>query len=307
LNIFSHRWQAGAPQPLPPAATSVPEPLEASPTESPAALPPADSTDGMASTGMASIGMIDTFESSCDLSSSGWQSYHDEATSTQISCAPKAAQAYHGASALQMDFDVPAGGWATCDLAFDDAQNWSAADGISFSLHAAQAGLVFNVDLYATLPDGRATYVYTIETSPESAAGWVDIALGWQDFQRVEWEQDAGAVFSNPEAIAGVAFGFTTYADANNTGTVWVDDLAVWSGDASPSAPEPTAIQSEPTAPAMAETLPEATAPATVAPASTPTDAPARGARLPCGSSFIAPLGAIGLAWFARRRRSGLR
>jgi hypothetical protein len=98
---------------------------------------------------------------------------------------------------------------------------------LTFYLSAAQAGLVFNVDLYAGSPDAQETYQYTIETPPDSVSGWIPISLYWSDFHRVAWEEDAGAVFELPEQISGLAFGLNTFPDTPNEGMIRVDDLGL--------------------------------------------------------------------------------
>ena len=178
--------------------------------------------------------------------------------------------AYNGSRSLLLDFDVTPNAWATCALFYENLQDWSASEGLSFYLHASQAGLVFNVDIYTGSPDAQETYSYTIESPPESVDGWVPYSFYWSDFQRVDWEENAGEAFSKPEQILGMAFGFSTYEDAPNTGRLWVDDLAlIGQGEpveAAPAAVEPAADVEQPDQ-----------------------EQPSRGFSLPCGSGFLLP------------------
>jgi hypothetical protein len=291
LNIFYNRWQANAPAEPPEAeATAAPQPTEAEADEPAATEPPASAP--------TTEDEIDNFEASCRMSSGGWQTYWDEATTTRITCAPVSDMAANGARALQIDFAVAANAWATCELHFDEIQNWTTVEGLSFNLHAAQAGLVFNVDVQAGDPENVGTYAYTVETPPESVDGWIPISLRWSDFHRVAWEENADAPLDNPASITGVAFGFSTLPDAPNTGAIWVDDLRVSSaaqpmGIAEPPAAEPTAVPTE------GALNPPATLDATATP-----ENGRGGGRLPCGSSLAAPLAAIGAAAWAARRKS---
>lgn len=141
---------------------------------------------------------------------------------------------------------------------------------MTFYLHAGQTGLVFNVDIYSGSPESQETYLYTIEAPSDSAEGWIPIELRWLDFHRADWEENAGAPFASPDRVLGLAFGFSTYPDTPNTGTIWVDDVQVIGGQpptSEPSAPEPTPS----------------------------------GRRI-CGGAFVLPLTMAGLAWLKRRR-----
>jgi hypothetical protein len=284
LNLFYHNWQAGLAA-LPPAgAVPTIEPevvLEPPPAEPPPAAAAAVAT------------LIDDFEGPPAGSSSGWQAFRDEATPTQISCVPGSAPAGDG-SALQIEFDVAADGWATCALFFDETQAWAAADGLSFRLQAAAAGLVFNVDLYAGPEEARESYVYTVEVPPDSVGNWVPIRLHWADFHRVDWEENAGAPFAAPGRVSGLAFGFETFPDTTNSGLIWVDDLSLAVGEvAAPAASEAAPATSE----ATAVTLPEAEPPADE-PAATPAGATGG----PCPAGVLA-LGLALVPVFRRRKR----
>jgi hypothetical protein len=284
LNLFYHNWQASLAA-LPPAG-GVPTTEPEVALEPPAAEPPAAAAAAAAT-------LIDDFESPPAGSSSGWQAFRDEATPTQISCVPGSAPAGDG-SALQIDFDVTANGWATCALFFDEAQAWAAADGLAFRLQAATAGLVFNVDLYAGPEEARESYVYTVEAPPDSVGGWVPIQLRWADFHRVDWEENAGAPFAAPGRVSGLAFGFETFPDTTNSGLIWVDDLSLAVGEvAAPAASEAAAAVSE----ATAATLPEA-----APPANEPDATPAGAGGGPCPAGVLA-LGLVLVPVLRQRKR----
>ncbi|MBN1451894.1 MAG: hypothetical protein JW963_12830 [Anaerolineales bacterium] len=271
LNVFYHRWQADAPPPAQPqVATAAPA---ESPSEPSAAQP------------MVS-GLIDDFETDNLPGANGWEPFWDEATPTSMHCTAEAGMAHGGTRSLLLDFDVTPGAWATCALFYESMQNWSSGKGLTFTLHAAQPGLVFDVDLYAGSQDAQETYVYTIEATPDSTDGWVLISLNWSDFHRADWEENAGAAFAKPDQIVGMAFGFATYEDAPNTGTLWVDDLSLLGKEQEPAevAPppaQPTEAAAEPAAPAEAPRRP----------------------LLPCGGAVAVPLLLVGLSFWRHRRK----
>ncbi|MFZ6030069.1 MAG: carbohydrate binding domain-containing protein [Chloroflexota bacterium] len=293
LNIFYHRWQAGKPhEPTPPGeaapkATSVPAlPTPSIESEQTTATPEND--PGLP-------GEIDGFESALGTSREGWQAYRDEATETRITCAPTTGTAHNGTHALQIDFDVPAEGWATCALYFDESQNWSGAEGITFNLYSAEpAGQAFNVDLYAGSTESPDTYAATVYLPAASAGGWAPIALRWEDFRRVAWEENAGAPFDAHQAVLGIAFGFNALDGAPNTGVLWVDDLQ---RSSSPAAAGPDVPPTE--TPGEAAATQAAPTP-TAARSETPTSGSGRGSV--CGSTLAGPLAVLGAALFTRRR-----
>jgi len=279
LNYFYHRWHADAPlQPPLSEATATAESIKPEENNSAPSMP-------------VSIKEIDNFETTSQMSSGGWQAYWDETTATRIACAPTTAIACNGARSLQINFDVAPEGWATCELQFDDVQNWASAEGLYFNLYAGQASLVFNVDIMAGDPEG--IYSYSVEAPSESINGWVPISLRWEDFHRVEWEENAGSPLDISQSITGIAFGFNTYLDTPNTGTLWMDDLQLNSGESSVESVQ----QAYPPSTPDEETYPPPVEDETTA-------TPERGGGgLPCGSSITVPLAAIVVALSAQRKR----
>jgi hypothetical protein len=153
-----------------------------------------------------------------------------------------------------------------------------------FYFTVEQAGVLFDIDLYAGPSDNRETYLYTIEAPADSAAGWVPMELRWEDFHRASWEENAGAPFDKANGVLGMAFGMTTLPDAPNVGSFRVDDISLLG--AAGSAP---VVQPAPGEPAE----PEATQPTTE-------ETPRRG--LGCGGASAVPLALIGLAFWQKRR-----
>lgn len=232
LNVYYNRWKAdAAPGPLPPPVQN-PAPGAAGSPSVP--LPP------------VSLGLLDDFEGGVPAGTSGWEVFRDESASTRLTCAPSAEQARRGAQSMRLDFDIAPGSWATCALMFAQPQDWSSADSLAFSLFSGSAGLVFNVDIYAGPAEARQTYAYTVETTPVTSETWVPFELRWEDFHRVDWEENAGAPFASPGQVSGLAFGFSTYLDTPNTGVIWVDDLHLSSREQAGVQPEPQSPPEQP-------------------------------------------------------------
>jgi len=279
LNVFYNRWIAGAPlQPAPDPA--LPSQGESSAPASDAPQPELYSEQPL------TTGLIDDFETDNPPGTNGWEPFWDESIPTSMHCTAESGQAHNGQRALILDFDVTTDAWATCAIFYDNAQNWSASEGINFYLHSGKAGLVFNVDLYAGNDNEDETYLYTIEAPPDSADGWVPISLRWGDFHRADWEPGAGTPFAKPDQILGMAFGFDTYEGTNNTGTLWVDDLSLMGAETPVEAP-PSAAQP-----------PEAA----VEPAAPSNESPGRPG-LPCGGAVALPMGLVVLAFWQKKRR----
>ena len=284
LNVFYNRWKAAATPQAPStggssltATPQAPSTGGGSPTSTQPSQPPATQPAAAADSA------LDGFE----LGGLPWEPFDDGGGVTSISCAPDASQKHGGVQSMRMDFNVAVNGWATCARFYDSPQNWSASKGIIFYLHASKAGQLMDVDLYAQTGDERETYVYTVETPPDSTPGWIPMQLRWEDFHRVAWEADADAPFTKTDQVIGMAFGIPTLQDAASQGTLWVDDLALLDkfllaapATGTPVSASPDATQAE----------------------STPAK-PSRGP-LGCGGSAALPLVVFGGLWlFSRKRR----
>lgn len=254
LNVLYHRWKESTPlQPTLPAP-----PTAAQPAPLPTSAPPGSP-------------LLDDFEQFPQPGTGGWQTFWDQATATRLSCAPSTHQARQGAQALQLDFDLPPNTWATCATWYDTPQDWSHAAGLTLALSAAQPGERLDVEIYAGSPnETQETYLAAVTVAEE----WTTIFLPWSDFQRVAWEENAGAPFAKPNQVLGLAFGLNSDgASAHRSGQIWVDELAL----ASPTAP-PTQAAAQATQP-----------PINPPPLNTPSS-PQSG--LPCASALL-PLSAL--------------
>ncbi len=292
LNVFYHRWKAGAPVQPPSAATPANNVLP----EQPVAAP-------------AGGALVDDFDA--DLppgSSEGWQPYWDERTQTRAACAPQAGDAHAGKSTLQLDMNVDKNSWATCAFFYDEPVDWSAAQGVSMYIHTAQPGVGFDVHVYRGKPDSYETYYKSFETSDEMVAGWVYLEIPWSDLRRAEWESDSGTAL-DPGQISGMAFGFGAGEDAPLAGQIWADDIQLVglpAGEVVEPRPQVTEVALAP-ATAMPPSAPPATRPP-AAPQSSPPPAALQvtpeqgkgGAGLPCPGA-LGVVAVVGLTWSGRK------
>jgi len=262
LNLFYSRWLETAS--LPPAPGVDPTSEVGTQPEVPAG-------------GVSVSGGIDDFESGAQ----GWEAFHDESTSSMMTCAAEAGSGRAGNS-LRLDFNIVANSWGTCARMFDSPQDWSASDGLVFYFTVEQAGVLFDIDLYAGPSENRETYLYTIEAPADSASGWVPMELRWEDFHRASWEENAGAPFDKANGVLGMAFGMTTLPDAPNVGSFRVDDISLLGAGSAP------VVQPAPGEPAE----PEATQP-------TDEETPRRG--LGCGGASAVPLALAGFVLWRRK------
>jgi hypothetical protein len=303
LNVYYNRWKTGAP-----AATPAEPPTQPTDTQA-AAIPP---TNTPAAQIPRSSSLIDDFEA-VPPGTPGWQPFWDEGTATTISCAPAVSRARGGIQSLQIEFNVAANSWATCVLSFDQPQDWNTWQGISFYLHTSQPALVFDVDVYRNTPQGTETYLYTIEAPPEGVDGWVLIKLTWDQLLRASWEADSGTPLGDPLLIEGLAFGFNTFPDTPNIGSIWVDDLQRVSGtesqNAELAATEIPAAQAAAVTQAPADTEPvQAEIEQPKVKPTEPTQTPEKEskARNPlCPSALAAPIAFIVLTTWLRKRGMG--
>jgi hypothetical protein len=282
LNIFYNRWKASAP------TTAAAQP--------PATNPQAQSTENQGQQSVqspadavpAAGGLLFDFESEQPL----WEASVDEAAqTTALDCQINTANAGSGGQSMQIVFNVAANSWATCSSFFDAPRDLSAAAGIQFMLRLQDPPGEMHLDVF-TGPDGeRATYARQIPL-PDSTGKWSIIQTRWSDLKRVEWEADGGTVFSHPEQITGLAFGFPAGNQVNH-GIIQIDDIQTFSSGAAPAQ-----VANPPAA------APAAEQPALAAPQNQEsTGQKTRSGRIMpfCGSILLVPLAAVAAA--GRKRK----
>ncbi len=274
LNAFYHQWKE--------TGTSVSESSGQTQSE-PGSAAQTGSQSGQPLAPFAVTGIIDNFDAGIIPGTSGWQAFRDEATSTSMACAIKSGTGRSGNS-LQLDFNIAANSWGTCALMYENPQDWSAENGLVFYFRAAQAGTLFDVDLYAGPSENRETYLYTIEAPAESVNDWIPMELRWEDFHRASWEENADTPFAKANQVTGMAFGLGTLRDAPNTSTVWADDLALL-GTAVVDDPSESGQPSTPNQPEQPQ--------------------PTRKPFLPCAGALVLPLSLVmvmGLSLWKRKQ-----
>jgi hypothetical protein len=275
LNAFYHHWKE--------TGTSVSESSGQTQSE-PGSAAQAGSQSGQPLAPFAVTGTIDSFDAGIIPGTYGWQAFRDEATSTSIACATKSGTG-RSSNSLQLDFNIAANSWGTCALMYETPQDWSAGKGLVFYFHAAHAGTLFDIDLYAGPSENRETYLYTIEAPAESVNDWIPMELRWEDFHRASWEENANTPFTKANQVTGMAFGLGTLPDAPNTSSIWVDDLALL-GTVAVDAPPESGQSSASELPAQPE-QPQA----------------ARKPFLPCAGALVLPLSLVmGLSLWRRKR-----
>ena len=262
LNYYYNRWQIDAPL-APPAAASSEE---------------TESSGDTGGTPLEISGLIDDFEGGIPGGTSGWEGFWDESTPTSIGCTLEAGSGQTGGG-FRIDYLITPYSWGTCALSYDQAQNWSGSEGITFSARTDQDFALLDVDLYVDGPDGLESYIYQLEMS---SGEWIQVTIPWSSFHRVSWEADAGAPFAKPDQISRLAFGFSNEGESDIEGIVWVDELG-WMKST--------------------ETV-EAEAPRPGREESTGEEADDRGGiSLPCFGSLVMPLGLAGVVLLKKKRK----
>ena len=303
LNVFYHRWRAGAPTRPTPAAVPVPTQPPTATAQPEATQPPATEA-GPPAPGRPGD-LIDDFEAGDPPGTGGWEPFF-EVDPASINCTLEEALAHGGLASGRIDFDVAAESWATCALFYDPPQDWRAGAGLAFYLHAEQPGLAFAITVHGGSLDALTTHEHGLETPPESVEGWALIQVPWDQLLRVPWEADAGTPFDPAQAI-GLSFAFNGLQDARNSGTIWVDDVQLMEvGQAQTPAPTETSPAAVPPTPE-----PSAEAPAAEAsPTQTPTaqaqpesqaEGGDKGGLCPSSLALVAAAVAGGL-WTRRRK-----
>ncbi len=276
LNVFYHRWKNAGP------GVPIVQNTTVAPTDT-ATLPASESPPSKIA------GLLDDFESGPPSGASGWEGYFQDNTDTRLICTPEAGNAHSGAASLKFEFDVSVNSWATCGFYFNDVQNWSAGQGISFYLRASHANLPIDVNLYGGSPGARSSYIFRLQTPPGSVNDWSLVEIPWTSILRVEWEENPGTPI-NPAEITGFSIGLSTPEQERISASLWLDDLSLLSETTTPPStkPAPTAIS--------------ATSPVANTPPSAASE-PGSGARnLPCIGSTLLPILLGGFVWLQKSK-----
>jgi hypothetical protein len=209
LNIFYHRWQAGDPPASPPS-----QPAAGAGESEGGGQPESASGETVLQIG----DVIDGFESGPIAESDYWAAYYEENVGTSITCNPNGSPPYSGSAALQVDFTVQPGSWASCELLYYAPQDWSGGEGLVFYVRASRSGMPLGLMMYHG--DAKDSSIIHVETNQESVEGWTRFVIPWSEFAN----QDATV---DPLKALGLAFLFDGGDGQANSGTVWIDDIAL--------------------------------------------------------------------------------
>ncbi len=286
LNVWYHRWQAGAAAP-PPTPEEQPTPR---PTPAPVE-PPAEPTEvALAS---PATGIIEDFEAT------EVQWWPDGGEGSNVECAPDGGATHGGKVALRLAYDIAAGSWVGCGRYFDAPQDWSAGGGVALWLRADAPGQWATLAVFSGDPDNPTPF----ETHFELPEDWSQLTFAWTDLPKAEWVGEEGLAALDPARITGL--GLSLGADeSRRQGVFWVDDIGL-AGEV--SAPPPAPTEAAPPAPseepASEEPGPTALVEQPTAPPQ-PTASPEKksGGGGLCGSVAL-PLGGLVVWWAGARRR----
>ncbi len=289
LNVYYNRWK-NAPVAAPaPTSTPAPEP-SSTPVDAPTPTPAEEATPVDAPTpedveSPKPAGVIDDWEGE-----TWWGSSGDGDKSTVVSDLDTAVR-HGGTASLRSEYQIVEGGWGDTSTGFDGAQDWSGGSGLSFWLHATEAGYPMRLVLYSGDPDAATPFEAEFVTDESHVSGWGEVVLPWDAFIRASWAEEAGLKQLDPARITGLSFSFTP-----GQGTLWVDDLSLFAGVIQPL-PPPMATPAEKAAP-TATSIAQPAAPTAT---QVPTPEPVESKKGLCGSAAALVGIVILVAWLRRR------
>jgi hypothetical protein len=286
-------FQGGAPRPTPtpegqaaPTPTILPTPTPAQGTQ------PSTPTEGV----------IDDFESSID----HWHCSSDDRGASSATFEADTSVFRGGAASFSLHYDVAPNSSGSCGQSYEAHQDWSSGTGLSLWMRTDEAGLRVTVMLFAGDPGDPTPFEAHVEPTTE----WREYVIPWADTERAAWASAGGLSALDPAQVLGYAFGVESGASGNK-GTLWVDDVALYTAELPEVAPTPKGAQAAPTATPVAPTdapEPGATStpqPPAEAPEVTATPAPSGPEAQPSGglcrsAAMVLPACAIAIA--LRRR-----
>jgi hypothetical protein len=204
LNVYYNLWQAGQPQPPPVVST-----VDSS---------SGDRTDQPLTS--ETVGLIDDMETQ-----NAWSSSPDDLGSSVESVLAD-QEAHGGSQSLRIEIDIAEGGWGDTGRYFETSQDWSAADGVEFWLHTSQANVPFSLILFSGSSDSPTPFEINLVTSPESTSGWVQYAIGWNEFTRADWADPSGLEDLDPVRINGLSLNYFP-----GQAILWLDDVSLFGED----------------------------------------------------------------------------
>jgi hypothetical protein len=261
-------YDAGVPRPTAAVPTQVPErptltPGEPAQPPAPAAPPP-------------TAGVVDDFESAIGY----WDTSAE--TGSTVECGPDTGTAHGGAASLRLNYSIERHGWVDCGRYFESLQDWSDGVGLSMWVRSEEAGEWVTLMLFSGDPDAATPF----EVSFETTANWSQVVVPWSDFALAEWADEGGLSQVNPARVTG--YGFSIGADdADNEGTLWVDDIGLATGAEGPAEGPVAEPVEEPIEAPVEAPIEEAQPESGICP----------------GAAAVLPLGMLGVLLAGRRRR----
>jgi hypothetical protein len=187
---------------------------------------PDDSSDGYQEEAFQSARLFESFE---DVEAIEWWGTYANDPVTTFECELD-TQAYTGANALRLTYEIPAEGSAGCGVDFPPSPDWVAAQGVSFYWRADTPGLVMRFALAVEDPSqqnadvGEATpfeiELRTVDTD------WTQVVVRWDDLTKAEWVGDTGVNVFDPTHVVWLVFD-VGYWETAQVGSIWIDDLAL--------------------------------------------------------------------------------
>jgi hypothetical protein len=297
LNVFYHRWKAGAgsaPTPVSPTqAVTVPQPTEVETAE-------VEATEiGQKPSG----NLIEDFENGVD----NWavNAADDKSILTYES---DSEVFYKGTNSLRLDFEIASGGWASASFGYDVVMDWSMYSGLSFWMRSDGADNPIILRLWSGDPDQSTPFEIAFTTSAETKGKWKLLTFPWSNFKRADWAEESGLKDLDVAHITVYEFDFVADEVASK-GAVWVDEVSLLSGEAEQPAAQADKLTDTPGSAKPTEVAEQTTLePVQGEPTATATPKQPASPKI-CGSALL-PVGAVlvvGVRSFLRLRRPQLK
>ena len=211
LNVYYQRWQASDVKPPPP--TEVPSSQEPAATATVAT----DATAEPLPISTLADGMLDNFESDME-----W--YADIGEGAVVECV-RDANAYRGEAALRIAYTIPENSWGGCGRYFDVAHDWGVSTGLSLWLRADEPERWVTLAVFA----GDLENPTPFEIGLEATSEWTQLNIPWSDIARAAWADDNGIQELDTVRITGLGLSW-----GEGEGHLWVDDVALLTGEVAP-------------------------------------------------------------------------
>lgn len=264
LNVYYHRWQAGA--------SAEPPPESAAPPSEGAEEVPFEGAEQPAEPAVSEGPSQDL-----NVTSENWEPGVGEGSTA--SCVPDTTMFKTEPGSLRIEYSVPVDSWGACGRSFETARDWSSGDGISMVYQSEKEDQQMLFTIFSGPSDGRTPFEFYFDTTAESTKDWVQLEMSWDEFERADWADPGGPAELDPKQVLG--FGITVINEENSSeGNIWIDRIYLGRGEI----PE-TSEQAEPAAPSGVEAEGE------------------DGRPCPC-SSMLLPVGAVVVGLLLRKRES---